>query len=1742
MPVKDLSLFLSKVLLFLKINTYFENVTFSNISTKAEGGIIYTQTMSQPFQTNIVFKDCNISGIRSQKAGLIYANQRLMNIQLINVKVDDVITESNYSTTVDDYFRIKNAVQVKSIGNIFKYCALSKNGGVFNLYQSIFEDSESLYQYNSGIQGGVINAQETQMTLTNSKFQNNIAKTGGVIFAVSDSKLIISNCEFSNNIAQESAGVIFLSTQSMMKISNSKFTQNEAFQNSAIEVLSSKLNENILITSSEFSENIATKNTLSFIYSVVTISKTQFLYNVAKQRSNKAFSKGGAIFISGFLDIQISEGTLFDGNLAFDNGEDIYVTNSNKTICLSQVTINKRNSQNSIFIEQAKLKADQLKLVDITNSNGQSLGAAINCNYCKGLQISNSEFQNFRSFYGGAIYITDMDQSKGTSYEEVNQKYSFENTNFMNCSSNIGGAIYSNNPQSMIIKNCAFERNKVYYSNMQTYNYQDYLGSGGAVYFTCNSDLLNCKLTISGVNTFKDNYAQIQGGAIYWDELEPIFQQENINFINNSADQYGDDIASIAQNLKSINLEQYLNHLKKIGLMTEKRRLQLTKISQEFIQSNQTDEINQQRSGGNVKTLYLALIDKYGQIIGSDFKSKVRVTVETSNLDQQQSMYPPIIEGGINYLMIGGIAVIEDLCFVGTPGVSFELIFSTDGIDVTKKSNVEAMNLQNTTNLDLSIKMNVRECLIGEQFTSSGKCESCVDSFSLTQMKVPGECEECPAGKAICYGGSNIGPLPGYWRKSNYSKTFIQCMQQQACLGMVPPNNNPLGECSQGYKGILCGTCNKGYSRVDNNQCSQCPQPILNVLRLLAIMIGFILIVVLMIRSTLMSAKDKQNYTNIFQKILLNHFQLLMMSASFDFQWSQQISEFLSSSKQVATVSTQIISFDCFLDENASNESQESRLFFQKLIIIGFLPFLLTFICILVWLILKKLSSKRIHITDRIISSLVILLFLAHPSLVQYSFSNFICRDIDGESRIQDDLEILCWNTQHKFYSYYVAIPSIIVWGLGIPFFALIILERINKQLDKIQIRQKYGFLYRGYKIDYYYWEIVIMYRKILIILIAVFVSNFGVIAQSLFMLFVLLGFLMVNLQKEPFQIKELNDLESLSLITSMITIYCGLFFILNKPLQWIEQNPDDSRGAISLDNNSQRSLLAFILLSNIVFLLFWLLKMYSEIRSKLRSKLTKFYLIVCLCFNQNRLNQEFVEEDIKLQNDQYYDELNKMLTNIASKFRTQELKFTKNNAEKLLILFSVESFDKIMKQNHSSKESSGRSIIKSRKQKWKKNSDKSTIDLYQSTTNLQEYRYNAEQTQNSTYYLDEFEDDQQSIDNRNSSDRESIKFSDNQYRRKSKSSASLKSNQNSKNSSKIMVIADSKKNMIQMSQFFKKKITQQSNEQLQKINSLSQSHIERRNEQNKLRNLKTVTFQNQTTEVNIDFRNSIQEENWDRNTEDDHSIEISNHTLESQSQTKNLRINNSSNLQQSIDYVNFSGQQENVIIIKKKMKFNKNTVKARPIEERMKESFFNDKIKARILINKDRKVQRIKQQENKTQSMKKISENQQSCLKKQTQNSQYIEIDELYDPKKLHENVNQGIDIEKNPKQENYIGKAIWNPSQKEEADVISDFSRDFSQELNLLIKEQQSTEDLKVFEKYDSNSYLNQEIEQLNLQIQLGESKQAKVSQQDLDRNLNFSENKSNSSKILSSSGQSNKQFKQPLKINDWISDEDY
>lgn len=164
------------------------------------------------------------------------------------------------------------------------------------------------------------------------------------------------------------------------------------------------------------------------------------------------------------------------------------------------------------------------------------------------------------------------------------------------------------------------------------------------------------RLEFARSNTFTNNKAAIEGGAIYWDYIEPL----NIltpTFTNNSAGKYGDNIASFPQKLLRISEAEYLSALK------NKRAL-----STESYTGTDLLKLTNQKSGGVIPTTYLALVDKYGQKVASDSVSTVKLAI---NQVISTSTYTPSIAGNTLVTANQGMFNFSGITFTAEPGVSY---------------------------------------------------------------------------------------------------------------------------------------------------------------------------------------------------------------------------------------------------------------------------------------------------------------------------------------------------------------------------------------------------------------------------------------------------------------------------------------------------------------------------------------------------------------------------------------------------------------------------------------------------------------------------------------------------------------------------------------------------------------------------------------------------------------------------------------------------------------------------------------------------------------------------------------------------------------------------------------------------------------------------------------------------------------------------------------------------------------
>ena len=142
-------------------------------------------------------------------------------------------------------------------------------------------------------------------------------------------------------------------------------------------------------------------------------------------------------------------------------------------------------------------------------------------------------------------------------------------------------------------------------------------------------------------------------------------------------------------------------------------------------------------------------------------------------------------------------------------------------------------------------------------------------------------------------------------------------------------------------------------------------------------------------------------------------------------------------------------------------------------------------------------------------------------------------------------MDIECWDEKHIFHVLFVALPSLLFWGIIIPAIYIYILYKNRKRLGSKDVRKKYGFLFNGYTKTEFYWEFIILYRKILIITCSVFIANSASVnIQALTVMILLIIFIAIQLKYSPYIEDKLNSMEVRSILVSAVTIYCGLYYL----------------------------------------------------------------------------------------------------------------------------------------------------------------------------------------------------------------------------------------------------------------------------------------------------------------------------------------------------------------------------------------------------------------------------------------------------------------------------------------------------------------------------------------------------------------------------------------------------------------------
>lgn len=170
-------------------------------------------------------------------------------------------------------------------------------------------------------------------------------------------------------------------------------------------------------------------------------------------------------------------------------------------------------------------------------------------------------------------------------------------------------------------------------------------------------------------------------------------------------------------------------------------------------------------------------------------------------------------------------------------------------------------------------------------------------------------------------------------------------------------------------------------------------------------------------------------------------------------------------------------------------------------------------------------------------------------------------------------MEIECYTEKHYWYMFIVGIPMVLLWLIMVPISLFIFIQSYaSKLIGRIENRIRFGFLFIGFKKVYFYLEFIIIYRKILLVFVQVFLTVLSVQAQSLIAFMIIMMALYLQHYFKPFEHKILNEMEKRSILVSAVTMYFGLFFL----------NVDLHEVSIVL-------LIIMIFAINLYFIIYWL-------------------------------------------------------------------------------------------------------------------------------------------------------------------------------------------------------------------------------------------------------------------------------------------------------------------------------------------------------------------------------------------------------------------------------------------------------------------------------------------------------------------------------------------------------------------------
>ncbi|KJE91686.1 hypothetical protein CAOG_02787 [Capsaspora owczarzaki ATCC 30864] len=416
-------------------------------------------------------------------------------------------------------------------------------------------------------------------------------------------------------------------------------------------------------------------------------------------------------------------------------------------------------------------------------------------------------------------------------------------------------------------------------------------------------------------------------------------------------------------------------------------------------------------------------------------------------------------------------------------------------------------------------------------------------------------CIQCDEQQVDC-SGTSITPRTGFYVSP--TQEVYPCLDNNALLGVTVSSSAcskvydantsaVVGYCVPGSTGPLCAVCEDGYFRY-NVECRECDSenggPSAGAALVSILMILLIVFVVY-------TASRERTKLSMIYRLMINFLQITALLGDYRVGWVGVLKGVFGVASAGNFDFTGFSSYQCLLELSYA----------ETYIITLVAPFVIILFLALLYFVYvgltalpfvpeswrpkdvnpKSQSSAARQLFDKYLGGMLALLFLFHPIISKHTLGWFRCTEIAGEGRfLITDMTVDC---DSDYYRSWLAgaITVLVLFCFGVPLAMLAVLIRNRNNLDDVDVKHRYRFMFEGYQPHLYFWELVYIAKRFIIAAIAaLYVANPSI--QVVLASWAMFVGVLLHVAFKPFTMKIVFHLELVAMIVTFITMLCGIF------------------------------------------------------------------------------------------------------------------------------------------------------------------------------------------------------------------------------------------------------------------------------------------------------------------------------------------------------------------------------------------------------------------------------------------------------------------------------------------------------------------------------------------------------------------------------------------------------------------------